>query len=344
MRLLVTGAGGFIGRRLVKALLEKPALTRGEDQAEQIGEIILTSRSGDLAREFDDPRLTIKIGDIRNPSFLDGIFETQRIDSIFHLATALTAESEEDFEYGLQVNVLGLIRLLELCRAQHNRPRFVYASSIAAFGGRLPSRVDDRVVHYPQTSFGTAKAMGELLINDYSRHGYIDGRALRLPLVLARPAPVRLSVADSVGAVLREPLLGKTVVCPLNPESCVAVASVRNAALSLIQIHEIPGDRFGDTRAMNMPALTVTLAELADTVETYDFPGTRGLVRWDPDEELQAIVDGWPSVIVADEATRHNMHADASAAEILRNFIEDYEPRPGAPVELPQLRVVEGVR
>jgi hypothetical protein len=109
-------------------------------------------------------------------------------------------------------------------------------------------------------------------------------------------------------------------------------------------MHEIPADRFGDTRAMNMPALTVTLAELADTVEASDFPGTRGNVRWEPDEELQAIVDGWPSIIVADEATRHNMSADASAAEILRNFIEDYEPRPGSPIEPPQLRIVEGIR
>jgi len=342
MRLLVTGAGGFVGRRLVKALLDKPSLRREGDRSEQISEIVLTSRSDTLARELDDPRVTVKVGDIRNAAFLVQLFETQRIDSIFHLATALTAESEEDFEYGLQVNILGLINLLELCRVQNNRPRVVYSSSIAAYGGRLPERVDDRVVHCPQTSYGTAKAMGELLINDYSRHGFIDGRALRLPVVLARPQPTSLAVADYVGSVIREPLLGRDVVCPLKPESCVVVASVRKAAESLIKMHELPADRFGDTRAVNMPAITVTLTELADTVENFQLNGRRGAVRWEPDEEIQAILDSWPSMIVADEAIRHGLSPDANAAEIIRNFIEDFEPRIGQ--DPPQLRIVESVR
>lgn len=325
MRVLVTGAGGFIGRRLLRALLDEPALTREGDRSEQIDELILTSRSGDTLKDLADPRIQIEIGDIGDPHFLNSLFQ-KRIDSIFHLAATLTAEAEENFERGLQVNILGMIQLLEQCRAQNNRPRFVFASSMATFGGPLPDRVDDRVVHTPQTSYGVGKAIAELLIDDYSRHGFIDGRALRLPIVIVRPEPSAISVADRVGAVLREPLLGRDVVCPLRADSCVPIASVRNVALSLIRVHEIPGDRFGHTRAMNMPALTALLSELADTVESFDFTGPRGKVSWEVEDEIQAIVDGWPSAIIAEEAMRLGLKPDASAADILRSFVEDYEP------------------
>jgi nucleoside-diphosphate-sugar epimerase len=325
MRVLVTGAGGFIGARLIKALLEQPALIRENDRAEQIDEIVVTSSRSTPSGLPDEPRLRIETGDISDPAFLKRLFD-RRIDSVFHLAAALTSEAEEDFSRGLHVNILGMIQLLELCRAQESRPRFVFASSIAAFGGALPERVDDKVARCPQTSYGTGKAIGELLIDDYSRHGFIDGRALRLPIVIVRPDPSSASIADQVGAVLREPLLGRTVVCPLGPESCVPIVSVRNAAQSLIRLHDVPTDRFGHTRAMNMPALTVPLAELAHSVDGFEHAGRRGKVIWEADEAMQAILDGWPSILIADEAMRLGLRPDASAAEILRSFVEDYGP------------------
>ncbi len=328
MRVLVTGAEGFIGRRLITALLREPALTKDGDHAERITEIVLTSRTGALANELDDPRISVAVGDIGDAAFLQRLFE-KRIDSVFHLAAVLTADAEEDFERGLQINILGMIELLDLCRAQGSRPRVVFASSMAAFGGPLPERVDDRVTHTPQTSYGTAKAIGELLINDYSRHGFVDGRALRLPIVVIRPVAAPRSVADQVGAVLREPLLGRNVVCPLSARTCVPLTSVRNAVQSLIRLHEIPSDRFGHTRAMNMPALTVPVSELVDAVQTFDYPGRRGRICWAVAEDFQAIVDGWPSAIVAEEALRFGLRPDASVSDILRSFVEDYGPFDG---------------
>jgi nucleoside-diphosphate-sugar epimerase len=324
MRVLVTGADGFIGERLVRLLVEEPALSIEGERLEKIDEIILTSRSGVAPRHAADPRLTIKSGDLADVAFLKRLFD-KRIDSVFHLASTPPVEIEEHFEAGFAVNFDSLRNILELCRLQNNRPRVIFASSTAVFGGPVPKKVDDSYTRTPQNSYGTAKAIGELLIDDYTRNGFIDGRSLRLPFVIVRPVPQANSIPDLIGAVLREPLLGRNVICPFRPETCVPVTSVRNAAWSLLRMHQIPPDRFGHTRALNMPALSVLLSELADAVAEVNIPGPRGRVRWEPEEGIQDIVDCWPSTIQADEALRHGLRANSGVSEILSNFLEDYD-------------------
>ena len=327
MRVLITGADGFVGRRLVSTLLNHPVLTRGGGDAEPISELILTDRSGWGLRRFAaDPRIRIEIGDFCDADFRRALF-TRRVDSIFHLAATLTTDAEADFARGMQVNLLTVIDLLEDCRSGAHRPRFIYPSSIAVFGGPLPDRVDDKVSQTPQTSYGTAKAISELLINDYSRHGFIDGRVLRLPVVLLRPGSPSPSVSDRIASIVREPLHGMDVACPLKPETKIPVASVRCIAAALIKLHEVPADRFGHTRAMNLPSLTVSVAEMVDALEGFDYPGPRGKVSWERNDQLQAIVDGWPNCFVSDEASRLGIRSDASFAEILRAYVED-ELRP----------------
>jgi nucleoside-diphosphate-sugar epimerase len=322
MRILMTGAGGFLGRAALKALLDVPSLAC-RDGAERIGEIILTDLCEEaLAGLPDDPRVRVEPGDVSDDEFRRSLF-AKPVDTVFHFAAVLTTEAERSFERGLQVNVLALIGLLEDCRVAGTCPRFVFPGSLAAFGGPAPERVDDRVAQTPQSSYGTSKSVAELLINDYSRRGFIDGRVLRLPLLLIRTSAPTGSVSDKVAAIIREPLHGRDAICGLAPETAIPVASARCAAQALIRLHDVPADRFGHTRAINLPSLTVSIAEMIAVLEGFGYPGRRGRIDWEKDEQLQTLVGSWPRYLVSEEASRLGIHGDASFTDILRVYVED---------------------
>jgi nucleoside-diphosphate-sugar epimerase len=344
MRVLVTGAWGFVGSHVTKALLARGRLvdSRGADRL--IGELVLAdaitpaagvaqwvpdqSRDGaghaaaGSARYAGVVRVRTETGDLRDPAFLRRLVGAG-VDSVFHLAAALTMQAETDFVRGLEVNVHALMRLLELCRAQARPPKLVYPSSIAAFGGELPRTVDDSVVQTPQTSYGTHKSIAELLISDYSRHGFVDGRALRLPVVLVRPGTPVPAVSDRIAAIVREPLSGRDLVCPLAAGTRIPVSSARRVAESLLAIHDLPLAAFGATRAMNLPSLTVSVGDMIESVHRCAQGRRLGEVRIEPDASLQAVVDGWPAAFVSERASRWGIAADADFDEIVRAFIEE---------------------
>ena len=326
MRVLITGAAGFIGSHLVSALLRQGQLRDASGAPRGISELVLadTMPIARAAAGGDIP-IRVETGDFCDPAFLRHLVGAG-VDSVFHLAATLTIDAETNFARGLQVNVHGLMQLLEICRAQRRPPRFVFASSIAAFGGPLPKTVDDTVAQTPQTSYGTHKAIAELLLNDYSRHGFIDARALRLPFVLIRPGAPSPAVSDRVAAIVREPLLGRDVACPLAPETRIPVASARRVATALLAMHDLPAASFGHTRAMNLPSLTVSIGEMVDALQRFGQTRRLGRVSWEPDAKLQAVVDGWPGQFVSERASRNGICADADFDEIIRAFVEDYLP------------------
>jgi D-erythronate 2-dehydrogenase len=306
MRVVVTGAGGFIGRYLTRALLERGRLAGPDGQPAVISELVLVDRAPFDLPEGGRTKVTPMAGDLRDDGFVAEVMG-ERVDSLFHLAAALTIEAERDLETGWAINLQLPLRLLEACRRFAATPRFVYASSIAVFGGKLPERVSDHHVQTPQTSYGTAKSVTELLINDYTRHGAIDGRALRLPIVVIRPGEPSGAVSDIIAGLAREPLKRRDVVSPLDETARFPVVSARRVAENLVQVHDAPASGFADSRAVNQPGLTVSVADIVAALGRVAGAEVAARVRIEPNADIQRVVDSWPARI------RHRSPAAAAA-------------------------------
>ena len=325
MRILVLGAAGFIGSHLVKTLCTRKAVARGDDAPQPIGELVLAdSRPVPPVAVPAGIAIRIEQGDVRDDRFLETLFE-EDFDCILHLAATLTLDAEEDFARGLEVNLLALVRLLERCRLQQRVPSFAFASSISTFGGDLPEVVDDGVAQTPETSYGTHKAVAELLISDYSRRGFIDGRVLRLPIVLTHPGPASASVSDRIAALIREPLNGRNAICPLDPRTRFPVASARSAVKALLAVLALPAAVFGATRAMNLPSLSVTPASIEAAVLRAGAAGRKmGNFVWEPSPQVQRIVDAWPRGFGSARARALGIDGDESLDAIVAAYVEDY--------------------
>lgn len=262
--------------------------------------------------------MTVVCGDVRDPALFASLFSAP-FDVVYHLAASLTVDAENNFELGMGVNNQALIALLECCRAQRSAPTLLFASSISIFGGALPAAVDDLLFQAPQTSYGAHKVIAEQLINDYSRRGYIDGRVLRLPIVLTYLGPPTDSVSDRIAALIREPLAGRQPLCQLEPAP-LAVASVDKVIAALLKLSQLPASVFSTTRMFNMPALTVTPLELSAATTRAALFGAPP-PRWQSDPEMQRIVDGWPTHFTSQFARTHGIEADRSADAIVASYL-----------------------
>lgn len=294
IRILITGAGGFVGRRLTQALLRRPN-----------SDLTLVDRVA-----VDHPGALV--GDLSDPAFVDHL-AAQRFDSIFHLAASLTLDAERDPVVAYATNVEPVRRFIDGSPGT----RVVFSSSMAVFGGVLPDRVDDTIRSAPTTTYGAHKAVNELLLADASRRGRIDGRSLRLPFVLTRPGAPTPTMSDHVAAILREPLAGRDTICRLAPETQISVASAGAVAAALVALHDLPQEVLPETRAMNLPSLSVRIGDMIAAVERR---GATGRVTLAPDAAVQAIAEGWPKQMVSETATRLGLHADAD----LDALIEDH--------------------
>lgn len=317
MRVLITGAAGFIGTALQRALIARGSLADAGGTPRRIEELVLADRA-DVPLAGDAPcRRRVLRGDLAEPGFAAQLAALAP-DSVFHLAASLTLEAEADEPRAYRLHVEAL---RELIAGFGKPPRLVLASSIAVFGGDLPATVGDGLRAEPDTTYGTHKAIAELLLADYSRRGRVDARALRLPIVLIRDGAPSPAVSDRIAAIVREPLAGRDVVCGLHPDTRMPVASAQAVARALIAMHDLPAERLPHDRALNLPSLSITVAEMVAALRRVAGDEAAARVRYEPDPTLQRVVDGWPRAFTSDRASALGLHADADFDAILGAYL-----------------------
>jgi D-erythronate 2-dehydrogenase len=318
MKAVITGGGGFLGFKLAKALLARPDVSRLTlaDQAFPPG----------LPK---DARLAAIAGDISDAQFAARAIAPDT-DSIFHLAAVVSGAAEADFDLGLRVNLGGTRTVLEQARKCAAPPRVVFASSVAAFGGELPGVLDDSTVPTPQTSYGTQKVIGEYLLADYSRKGYIDGRALRLPTVVVRPGKPNAAASSFASAVVREPLNGLPYECPLGPETAVWLLSPRRVVDALIHALELPASAWGARRTVNLPGITATVGDMIAAMTRIAGPAPVKRITFKVDPRIDAIVRTWPVRFETPRALAMGFNRDPDIDTVIRDYIADEGVRPAA--------------
>ena len=320
MKVLITGGGGFIGSKLARALL-----ARGTLAGQKISRLVLADQS--FPEFAADSRLETVAGDIADPGFAARAIAPDT-DSIFHLAAVVSGAAEADFDLGMRVNLGGVRAVLDQARRCARPPRLVFASSVAAFGGDLPEVLDDSTTPLPQTSYGSQKVVSEYLINDFSRKGYIDGRSLRLPTIVVRPGKANAAASSFASAVMREPLAGIAYECPLPPETRVWLLSPRRVVEAFIHAHDLPASVWGSSRSLNLPGITVTVAEMIDAMGKIAGPQTVKRVSWKRDARIEAIVKGWPVRFATPRALAMGFKADPGIEAVIRDYIADEGVKP----------------
>ena len=252
MNVTITGGSGFLGQKLARRLLSANELSGKSGISSGIGRLILLDINEPLPELANDPRVSVLTGDITNPDLLRAAIPADT-NSVFHLAAIVSAGAEEDFDLGMSVNLDSTRSILEICREYGTRPKVIFASSCAAFGGDTPSTIVDMTARTPQTSYGTQKVIGELLLTDYSRKGFVDGRALRFPTVVVRPGKPNKAASTFASSIIREPLQGYRAICPVTPESRMFLASPRAIIENVVRAHNLTEVDWGPSREVTLP-------------------------------------------------------------------------------------------
>ena len=312
MRVVITGGCGFLGRRVALRLLER----------RDVDELVLFDNAPSALPLPEDRRLKLVTGDIADRETVRGVV-APGTNSVFHLAAVVSGEAEADTDLGYRVNLDGTRAVLEACRALGTCPRLVFASSLAVYGGALPPAVGDDTALTPETSYGTQKAIGELLVNDYSRKGFVDGRAVRLPTVVVRPGRPNRAASTFASSIIREPLSGREAVCPVSPDTVMALASPRRVVDALLRAHDLPAADFATSRSLQLPGFSVAVGEMAAAVRRAGGEQAYTRIRWEPDPLIQRIVSGWPQALAAPRAAALGFTADNGIDEVVQAFIED---------------------
>ena len=321
MHVLIIGAAGMVGRKLTQAIAAVPTI-----DGVAVDALTLVDVMAPQAPAGFTGNVTCKSADISDPRVAPALI-ADRPDLIFHLAAIVSGEAEVAFEKGYAINLDGTRFLLEAIRQQGEiasyRPRVVFTSSIAVFGAPFPDRIDDEFFLTPRTSYGTQKAIGELLLADYARKGFLDAIGIRLPTVCIRPGAPNKAASGFFSNILREPLIGKQAILPVAETVRHWHVSPRRAVGFLLHAAAIDTARLGHRCVLNMPGLSATVGEQIEALRRVAGDRAVALIRKEHDPLIASIVDGWAQDFDAARALELGFVADSSFDEIINIHIED---------------------
>lgn len=317
MKIVVTGGAGFLGARVIKRLLADKDAGRGSVSFDRIVSIDLGPTP------VDDPRVTSVTGNIADPALFAEHIDADVV-AIFHLAAVLSGGSEEDFDLAYEVNVNATLHLLEAARRRARTPRVIFTSSLAVFGGELPAVVTDAQAVQPESTYGTVKAVGELLVNEYSRRRYIDGRVCRVPTISVRPGMPNSAASSFASGIIREPLAGVASNVPVPTDTRMWLSSPDVAVANLTRMLEVAPKDLPAWRVINLPGISVTVDEMLRVLTLVGGASARELVSVNLDQGIIDIVGTWPQEFDVSMARELGFEADNSFEAIVRQYYEEF--------------------
>lgn len=325
MRVAITGGAGFLGTLLARRLLAGPVVLDGAPPAD-IDELVLLDISDPAPDLAGNARTTALTGALH-----EYLGHLGHVDAVFHLAGVVSAAAEADFDLGMRTNLDGTRAVLEHARHHADPPLLVFSSSLAVFGsdpdGPTHPTVDDDTLPRPQSSYGVQKFIGEQLVADYTRRGFVRGRSVRLMTVSVRPGPPNAAASGFLSGMVREPLAGQRAACPVPPDTPVALSSPGRTIDGILRAAAVDAATWGSRTAMNLPSITTTPREMAAALDRVTGEPTSRLVDWTEDAAVAAIVGSWPARFVTTRATALGLRPDDAVDDLIREYLADH-PRP----------------